>query len=146
MATLEALMAVVGQPVESDAVQSLIAADQVTESIDFDLGKGKQRTFLANRAGGYQLSHQLGRIDLAVVYAQAGRGFQAFPGPLPGGFTAQATRADVRRELGIPSRYGVGEQGPWEGYVVGPSWVFFCYDAAGERVMWTMIEPARTAS
>jgi hypothetical protein len=143
MATLETLIAVVGQPVTSDAVQSLIAEDCITESINFDLGVGEpQRTSLAHRSGGYQLSHQRGRIDLAIVYAQAIRGFQAFASPLPEGFPLEATRAEVRRQLGIPSRSGIGDDGPWDGYVIGKTWVFLFYDTVDERVMWTMIEPA----
>lgn len=146
MAALETLMAVVGQPVASDTVQSLIAEDRITESIDFDLGENKpQRTFLANRAGGYQLSHQRGRVDLAIVFAQGDRGFAAFAGPLPGGIPPEASRDDVQIQLGMPSRRGVGDQGPWDGYQVGTSWVFFCYDAASERVRWATVEPAATA-
>jgi hypothetical protein len=145
MATLETLMAIVGQRVASDGVRSLIAEDRPLESIDFDLGEGKlQRTFLANRAGGYQLSHQRDRVDLAIVYARRDRGFESFGGPLPGGVPLGATRDDVHLQLGMPSRRGVSDQGPWDGYLVGPSWVYFCYDAASERVRWATIEPAVT--
>jgi hypothetical protein len=143
MATLETLMAVVGQPVASDEVQSLIAEDRITESIDFDLGAGKpHRTFLAHRAGGYQLSHQRGRIDLAIVFAQGDRGFEAFAGPLPGGLPPEAIRDDVHFQLGMPSQRGVGDQGPWDGYQLGTKWVFFTYDAVGERVRWATVEPS----
>lgn len=143
MATLEMLMAVVGQPVESDEFQSLIAEDRITESIDFDLGEGKlQRTFLANRSGGYQLSHQRGRVDLAIVFARGDRGFESFAGPLPGGLPPEATRDDVHFQLGMPSRRRAGDQGPWDGYQVGATWIFFCYDAESERVRWATVEPS----
>src|SRR5262245_51136585 len=146
MATLEALMAFVGQPVTSDAVQSLIAEDRVTESVDFDDDGKPQRSFLSNRPGGYQLAAHRGRIDLAVVYAQAGLGFQAFAGPLPGGLPPEATRDDVHFQLGMPLRRWIGDQGPWDVYQAGTKWISFCYDAARGRVRWAMVEAAASVS
>jgi hypothetical protein len=146
MATLEALMASVGQPFTSDPVQSLIASDQVVESLEQALADGKLlRTVLANRAGGYQLSHQLGRVDMVIIHAQAGRGFEAFAGPLPGGVSPQATQAEVRCKLGIPPRSGIADQGPWDRFEIGASSACFCYDPQGEHILWTMIQPASGA-
>jgi hypothetical protein len=107
MATGEALMAVVGSPVDSDAVRGLVAADGLAASTEPDLEEGEPpRSSLSGTAAGYQLLHYSGRVATAFLYAESAEGFAAFPHPLPGGLPRGATRADVRTRFGIPERSG----------------------------------------
>jgi hypothetical protein len=151
MATAEALMAVVGSPVDSDAVRALVAADGLASIADPDLEEGVPvRAYLFNPAAGYQLMHHRGRVATAFLYAEPDEGFVAFPGPLPGGLPRGATRAEVRGRFGTPERTGepatmpvLGRRGAWDRFAVGGVWVHFQYTEPGEcvRRVAVMAEP-----
>lgn len=153
MATAEALMAVIGSPVDSDAVRALVAADGLTASTDPDLEEGVPvRAYLSNPAAGYQLMHHSARVVTAFLYAEPDEGFTAFPGPLPGGLDRGATRAEVRGQFGTPESIGqpvtipvLGRRGAWDRFAVGGVWVHFQYTEPGERVrrVTIMAEPPR---
>jgi hypothetical protein len=142
MATADELMAVVGSPVDADAVRSLVAADELVASTEEDLEEGERlRSYLANLAAGYQLMHHSGRVATAFVYAEPDEGFSAFPWPLPGGLSRGATRSEVRTRFGVPERSGeavtvpaLGRQGPWDRFAVGAVRVHFQYTEPEQRV------------
>jgi len=52
MATIEELFAVIGQPVDSDAVRSLVAADRLVASTEPDLEEGEGVRLLSLMAAG----------------------------------------------------------------------------------------------
>jgi len=142
MATIDELMAVVGTPVDSDAVKLLIGSDRLVASAEPDLEEGEpQRAFLSAQSAGYQFVHCRGAVVTAFVYVIPADGFRPFSGPLPGGLSASATRQEVLDRYGIPSRSGaavtiagLGRQGPWDRFDVGRVCVHFQYTESGERI------------
>jgi hypothetical protein len=142
MAAIESLLAVINAPVEFPLVQSLIAADELVSSSLPDWGEGEpQESALSGKTVGYELLLRQGRVTTAFVYVQPGAGFQAFPGPLPGGRSSESTRPDVLRRFGKPSRSGgtqtlpvLGRQGGWDRFEVGPVCIHFQYNEVDERI------------
>jgi hypothetical protein len=142
LATGDALMAVVGSPVDSEAVRALVAADGLLASTETDLEEGEPvRSYLAGTAVGYQLVHFSGRVATAFLYVEPAEGFAAFAGPLPGGLSHEATRSEVRSCFGMPERSGeavtvrgLGRQGAWDRFAVGDIRVHFQYAEPGQRV------------
>jgi hypothetical protein len=153
MATAEELLAVVGSPVDSDAVRALVAADGLAASAEPDLEEGEPpRAYLSNPAAGYQLMHHCGRVATAFLYAEPAEGFLAFPGPLPGGLPRGATRAEVRARFGAPERSGeavtiprLGRQGAWDRFAVDAVRVHFQYTEPGRRVRLVSVMAAADA-
>jgi hypothetical protein len=153
MTTIETISAVVGQALDSDEVQSLVVADRLTLSAEPELEEGEPRRFyLSNHAAGYQLMYRLGRIDTAFIYVQPAEGFQPFGRPLPAGLSSEATRHEVRRQFGSPSRSGaarivagLGRQGAWDRFDMGQVCLHFQYAEPDERVRLVTIMTAETA-
>lgn len=142
MVTAETLMATVGAPVDSDAVQALIAADDLTASTEPDLQEGEPpRSYLSGPAAGYELMHWRGRVATLYLYAEPAGDFAAFPGALPGGLRRGASRPEVLARFGVPERsggaarlVGLGPQGAWDRFAVGGLCLHFQYAAPGERI------------
>lgn len=131
MTSMESLAALVGQPVDAPAVQALIASERLQSSTGPDSEEGiPGRAYLSQPGGGYEFSHALGRINTLFVYVTPAHGNAAFRGTLVNGLSARSTRADVRRELGTPSRSG-------EARVVAPLGRFGAHDRfdAAERCL-----------
>jgi len=142
MATINELMAVVGMPVDSDAVRLLIASDRLVASAEPALEEGEpQRAYLSAQSTGYQLMHCDGQVVTAFVYVIPADGFQAFSGSLPGGLSGQATRRDVLARFGIPSRSGapviiagLGRPAAWDRFEIGKVCVHFQYTESEQRI------------
>ena len=142
MATVEALMAIVGAPVDAEGVRTLIAADHLVASAEPDLEEGEPpRSYLSGPAAGYEIMHCERQVNTVFLYAAPAEGFEPFRGSLPGGLTAQATRQEVLRRFGIPERSGeavtipgLGRQGAWDRFVVGSVCVHFQYTEPEERI------------
>jgi hypothetical protein len=121
--------------------------------VDAQLAEGASaRFYLSGPAVGYQLMHSGGMVHTAFVYVAPRDGFRQFSGPLPGGLTAQGTRAEVRRRFGNPSRSGeaqtfpdIGHQGAWDRFEVGPVCIHFQYMGSGERIALVTLMAAGTA-
>jgi hypothetical protein len=104
---MESLVALVGQPVDAPAVRALIESERLQSSTGPDSEEGEPvRAYLSDPDGGYEFSHRLGRINTLFVYVRPAQGNAAFRGALVHGLSARSTRADVRRELGTPTRSG----------------------------------------
>lgn len=137
MASAEELIAVVGLPVDSPAVQTLIAADGLAE-LDESEGLGiPSRGYLSSTTAGYALTFELNRVTNAALYAEPAEGFVAFPGRLPGGLGRGATRLQVLGRFGVPERSGepfhipgLGLQGAWDRFAVGEVRIHFQYTVA----------------
>jgi hypothetical protein len=107
MPSMEALVALVGQPVEAPAVRALIASERLQSSTEPDLEEGEPaRSHLFSPGGGFEFTHTLGRINTLFVYVRPAGGNAAVSGTLIHGLSARSTRTDVRRKLGTPSRSG----------------------------------------
>jgi hypothetical protein len=153
MATAEALLEVVGSPVESATVRALVVADKLSPSAEPDLEEGEPlRGYLGNPAFGYQLMHHSGRVATAFLYAEPAEGFEAFPGPLPGGVTRGASRAQVLARFGVPERTGEattfpgrGRQWAWDRFAMGAVRVQFQFTEPGQRVHLVTIMTAADA-
>jgi hypothetical protein len=153
MRSLESLMSLVGQPVIADGVQSVVSTDQLESSTEPDLEEGESpRSYLSSPGGGYALSHTDGRVNTLFVFLVATDAYQPFRGALPAGLSAASTRADVRRALGKPERYGepqvlsgLGRKGAWDRYDRGSLCLHFEYTETGERVRQITIMTADTA-
>ena len=151
MATSEELMSIVGIPVDSEAVRTLVVADALTSSSEEDLEEGEPvRSHLSNPSAGYQLMLHSGRVSTAFLYAQPDEGFVAFPGPLPGGLPAGVNRTQVRAKFGIPEKSGepftcaiLGSQGAWDRFVVNGIFVHFQYT---DREQWIRLVTIMAAS
>ena len=135
MATAEELLAVVGAPVDSAAVNALVAVDGLASSTGPDYEEGEpRRSYLTNLAAGYQLLCHSGRVVTAFLYAEPAEGFAAFPGSLPGGLARGTRRAEVLARFGAPERSGeavtvpgLGRQGAWDRFAVDAVRVHFQY-------------------
>lgn len=142
MATVDALMVIVGAPVDSEGVRTLIAADHLVASTEPDLEEVEPpRSYLSGPAAGYQIIHCEGQVDTVFLYAVPAEGFEPFRGPLPGDLSARATRQEVLRRFSIPERSGeastipgLGRQGAWDRFVVGSVCVHFQYTEPEERI------------
>jgi hypothetical protein len=142
MATAEQLMGVLGSPVESDAVCSLIVADKLIESTHPDLEEGEPvSSYLASTRDGYELLCEDGRVIAAFLLVEATHGCESFMGTLPGGLSASDTRQDVLRRFGAPERSGeafshqiLGRSGAWDRFMVGPVCFHFQYTEPEERI------------
>jgi hypothetical protein len=153
MATAEALMAIVGSPVASDAVRAIVATDGLTASADADMDEGvPPREYLSSQAAGYELVHEGGRVVTAFLYVEPTDGYAPFPGPLPGNLSRGATRADARASFGVPERSGgattVGDLtlgGAWDRFAVGDLRIHFQFGEPGERVELVTVMAADSA-
>lgn len=122
MQSMESLVALVGQPVDTAAVQALIASEQLHSTTEEDLEEGEPvESHLSSASGGYEFSHTLGRLNTLFIHVKPKDEYAAFRGTLTHGLTAQSTRLDVRRSLGTPSRSGeaqtlppLGRHGGWD--------------------------------
>lgn len=151
MAKAKELLAVIGESVDSTAVRDLVEADGLEESVETNLEEGEpQRAYLSNPAAGYQLLQHSGRVVSAFLFAEPAKGFEAFPGPLPGGLSRWATRSEVRARFGVPERKGdavtipgLGRQGAWDRFDVGTVHVHFQYTEPEQRIrLVTIMAPA----
>lgn len=141
MRTMESLVALVGQPVASDAVQAVVASDKLMPSSDeFEEGEGL-RHYLSAPTAGYHLTHVDGRVTTVFLYLAPGDGFGPFGGPLVAGLAVGVTRAGVRERLGPPSRsgdgttiVGLGRQGPWDRWDAERVCLHFQYTEPEQRV------------
>ncbi|MGL6096866.1 MAG: hypothetical protein ACRC7O_13850 [Fimbriiglobus sp.] len=152
MASADELIAVVGLPVNSPTVLALSASDGLAASSEPDGWSVPQRAYLSAPAAGYALTHELGRITNAVIYAEPAEGFAAFPNPLPGGLSHGATRRHVLARFGTPERNGapsnfpgLGPLGAWDRFAVDGVLVHFQYTVVGERVCLVSIMAADVA-
>lgn len=122
MPSMESLVALVGQPVDTAAVQALIASEQLQSTTEEDLEEGEPvESHLSSPSGGYQFSHTLGRLNTLFIHVKTKGEYAAFRGALTHGLTSRSTRADVRKSLGTPSRSGeaqtlppLGRYGGWD--------------------------------
>ena len=98
MRTMESLVALLGHPVTSEAVQAVVATERLTASSDPEFGQGEDRRhYLSTTAAGYQLMHIGGRIKAVFLYLSPTDGFRPFCGPLLSGLAIGATRAEHDR-------------------------------------------------
>lgn len=142
MQTLESLITLVGQPVDSLGVKSLIVSAQLRSSTEEDLEEGEPvRSHLSSPDGGYEFSHTLGRLNTLFVYVRAKGKFAAFRGSLIQGLAAESTRADVRRTLGSPSRSCeamshriLGRYGAWDRFDSKDLCLHFQYTEPAEEI------------
>jgi hypothetical protein len=105
MPSMESLIALVGEPVDTPAVQALIASEQLQSSTEEDLEEGEAvRSHLSSPTGGYLFLRTLGRLNTLFVHVRPKGEYAAFRGTLTHGLTARSTRTDVRTRLGTPSR------------------------------------------
>jgi hypothetical protein len=106
--TMDQALAVIGQPVDSEAVQALVMSAPLVESADLDLEEGEPlRHSLMNHREGYELTHVQGRITAAHLFLVATEGYAPFRGALVADLSPGSTRDEVRRRLGRPSLSGV---------------------------------------
>jgi hypothetical protein len=152
MATAEELVAIVGLPLAAPTVRELVLTDRLTASVEPKGWSAPRRSYLSGQAAGYALTHQLGRVTNAVLYAEPAEGFVAFPGPLPGGLARGATRRQVLERFGLPERSGeattiagLGPQGAWDRFAVGDVRIHFQYTAVGELVQLVSVMAADVA-
>jgi len=153
MPTLESLMSLVGKPVASADVQSLVAADGLIASPEPNLEEGElPRSYLSCPSSGYLLSHTEGRVNTLFVFLVPTDEYQPFTGLLTAGLSASSTRANVRRALGKPSHSGeaqtlpiLGRKGAWDRYDQGSLCVHFEYTDPGERVRQITVMAAHAA-
>lgn len=116
MPSIESLIALVGERVDSPAVQALIVAEQLQSSTEEDLDEGEAvQSHLSSPPGGFSFSHTLGQLNTLFVHVKPKGEHAAFCGALPRGLTARSTRADVRKRFGMPSRSGEAETLPFLG-------------------------------
>jgi hypothetical protein len=153
MATAEALLTVIGLPVNSGAVLALVAADRLAASVEPECWSVPRREYLSGLASGYALTHAEGRVVNVAIYAEPAEGFTTFPGPLPGGLPRGATREEVRARFGTPERSGeavtitgLGRQGAWDRFAVDGVRVHFQYTEPGKRVRLVSVMAADVAS
>jgi hypothetical protein len=141
--TLDSLIALVGQPVDSAAVQALIhtarlQASAVPEEVHEG---GERRCYLSSPEGGYELIHTNGRVVTVFLHLRPGEGLDPFQGSLLGDLSAQSTRDSVRGLLGRPSRSGEAEtipvlrrRRPWDRYDSPTVCIHFEYTEDGELI------------
>jgi hypothetical protein len=104
--TMEALLALVGQPLDDLAVQALIKSERLESSTEPDLDEGESpRSYLRSPKGGFDLCHTGGRIDTLFVYVQPTQEYAAFQGKVLDGLSAQSTRSDVAARSGPAARF-----------------------------------------
>lgn len=153
MATAEALMSIVGSPVDSDAVRALVATDGLTAAVEPEHYEGvPRRAYLSGQAAGYQLTHYGGRVVTAHLYAEPAEGFAPFPGTLPGNLSRGAAQAEVRSSFGTPERSSGGAAGPtpgrragWDRFAMDDLRIHFQYREADGHVVLVTIMAAGTA-
>ncbi len=153
MQTMESLINLVGERVESTIVRALIESEQLQSSIGEDLEEGEPvRSHLLGRSKGYAFSHTFGRLDTLFVYVKPKDEYAAFCGLLPHGLTARSTRSDVRKALGTPSRTGepqtlppLGRHGAWDRYDSKVRCIHFEYSEPGEEIELITVMMADTA-
>lgn len=122
MLSMDSLVALVGQPVDTAAVQALIASERLQSTTEDDLEEGEPvESHLSSVSGGYEFSQSLGRLNTLFIYVKPKGEYAAFRGTLTHGLTAQSNRLDVKRSLGTPSRSGeaqtlplLGRYGGWD--------------------------------
>jgi hypothetical protein len=140
--TMDQLQALIGQRVESEAVQALDPSAPLVNSTDPDLEEGEPpRHYLKNPRDGYVLTHVRGRVTAAHLFLIATVEYQPFCGALVSGLSPHSTRSDVHRVLEQPSRSGeartvplLGRQGPWDRYDGESVCVHFQYAEPDDRI------------
>lgn len=153
MPTFDSLLALIGQPEDSDAVRAAIASDSLVPPDGPDpISDIMGRSSLIGHEAGYELMIEEGRIDTVFVYPIATGEFRPFVGPLAAGLSAESTREDVRERLGLPSREGgpmgvpgLGLLGPWDRYDSDRTCLHFRYAATGGLIVQVTIMDAETA-
>ena len=153
MRSFESLLSLVGQPVASPNVQSVMATDGAISSTEPDLDEGETpRSHLSCPAIGYQLSHTAGRVNTLFVFLIPDDEFEAFQGTLKAGLSAASTRTDVQRELGKPTRSGepkshpiLGRKGAWDRYDGDSSCLHFEYTEPEQRLRRITVMTVETA-
>jgi hypothetical protein len=152
MATCEELIAIIGLPVDAPRVRALVAADGLTASEEPEGWSVPRRSYLSCQAAGYSLTHELGRVTTAFLYAEPAEGFAPFAGPLPGGFPRGTTRRRVLDEFGVPERsgqqttiVGLGPQGAWDRFAIGSVRMHFQYTVVGDLIRLVSIMAADVA-
>jgi hypothetical protein len=122
--TMDQISALIGEPVDSETVQVLVASAKFVASSETDLDEGVPlRHYLSCHRDGYVLTHVLGRVTTAHLFLQAKDEYRPFRGALVSGLAPRSTRTEVRDRLGRPSRSGeartmpiLGRHGPWDRY------------------------------
>jgi hypothetical protein len=140
--TMDQVLALIGQSVDSEAVQALVESAPLTESNEPDLEEGEPpRHSLTNPRDGYELTCVRGRITAAHLYLVASKEYRPFCGTLVSGLSPRSTRGEVHRVLGRPSRSGeartvpiLGRQGPWDRYDGEIVCVHFQYAEPVDRI------------
>lgn len=135
MATARKLLSLLGKPITSAALRSVVAADNLKSSKEEDLKEGLPCSwnFIGKKAG-YAISAEGGRVVAVFLYVEKAHGFVAFPASLPYDIPQDANRKDVRRLLGKPECSGkactndiLGPQGAWDRFAVDSVRIHFEY-------------------
>jgi hypothetical protein len=140
--TMSEILALIGQAVDSEVVQSLVVANPIVSSTEDDLDEGvSPRSYLSNHRDGYELTHVAGRITAAHLFVEPTSEFQPFLGALVSDLTPDSTRNEVRQRLGQPSRSReatiskfLGPQGPWDRYDGERFCVHFQYGGTDDTI------------
>jgi hypothetical protein len=115
MTSLEELIALIGQPMDSLAVRSFLQARALERSKYED--DYEPERYLTSRADGYAIQHKKGkraRVECIWIYLEPAEGYTPFVGPLPRGLRAELSQLEVRRLWGEPSRSGAADgEGEW---------------------------------
>jgi len=139
---MDSLIELIGKPVESKAVQAVVAAEKLRESSDpaeYGDSEETRRHYFSSHAGGYELVHSGGSVQTVFLYILPNGEFRPFTGPLVTGLTATDTRTTIRERFGTPTFsgevtniLGLGRQGPWDRWDHERSCVHIQYTEADE--------------
>ncbi len=160
---MDDLVAIVGQSISSALAQAVVhrfgsrSTDEQQKDFFRDLERRQDveltEHYWSNVDQGILIRHNPeGRIDTLFVYLVAEEGYAPFRGKLVAGLDASASRAEVRSELGVPSRFGeafkdsiLGPQGAWDRYDSERISLHFRYVHMGEGIRRITVMAADTA-
>lgn len=151
---LDDLLPLVGAPADGPAVRDRVAADGLAEDAEVPGAR-----FFCGPPLGYEMSIEDGRVVAVFLYAGPQEGYAAWPGELPGGLAAGATRADVLAALGTPEKSGgpsrggpLDPTGAWDRFLLTPpggpaggAVAHFQYELGGDAVRKVTLMPPDAA-
>jgi hypothetical protein len=151
--TMDCILTLIGQGVNSESVQSIIVTDSLVPSAEDDLEEGvPPMHYLSSYKGGYVLTHVRGRISAAHLFLTPANDYRPFDGALLSGLSRRSTRGEVQHRLGKPSRSAeartvriLGRQGPWDRYDGEHVCIHFQYAEHDDRIQLITVMAADSA-
>jgi hypothetical protein len=115
MTSMDELISLIGQTMDSPAVQAFLKDRSLSRSKPGDAYDPKR--YLKSTAEGYSIRHRKGKrgkIDYLWLHLEPPEGYLPFRGPLSRGLRADLGQDEVRQLWGEPSRSGDSDKdGKW---------------------------------